>query len=205
MVALADLEQLLERIFERTTARVFRARPQVVQVERKVERAMERARSTSGDRTSVPSRYRVRLRPDDLVYLAADAGGVDALAVRLADTCLSFARAHGYHLDGRPVVAVVADTVVERGAIQVDAVAAGRRPAPGPVPQTGVPDVPVVRARAQEGTPDAAEADATGEHGEPSSLQAAAQETALGICDGIALEVKSRERILHEGIARQSE
>jgi hypothetical protein len=123
MPVLADLERLFERLFERSTARLFRAHPQVVQLERRVERAMERARVTQGNRTTVPARYRVRLHPDDLADLAAKADGFDALAGRLADAALAFARAHGYHLPGRPSVALVADPAVERGVIEVDAVA----------------------------------------------------------------------------------
>jgi hypothetical protein len=160
MPALADLERLLERVFERSTARLFRARPQVVQVEHKVERAMERARTQQASLTVVPSRYRVRLNPDDLAVLAADAGGAEALAARLADATLAFARSHGYHLTGRPSVAIVADPAVERAEIEVDAVADRGRPisvpenealTPGdevPTPGPGVPPDPVEPAPA---------------------------------------------------------
>ena len=153
MPVLADLERLFERVFERSTARLFRAHPQAVQLERRVERAMERARVTQGNRTTVPARYRVRLHPDDLADVAAQAGGFEVLAGRLADTALAFARAHDYHLPGRPSVALVVDPAVQRGVIEVDAVASpvraadaisaqGVRPAPMPVP-----DMPVVAPR----------------------------------------------------------
>jgi hypothetical protein len=178
MPALADIERLLERVFERTTARLFRARLQIVQVEHKVERAMERARTQQGAWTVVPSRYRVRLNPGDLTGLAADAGGPEALAGRLADAALGFARAHGYHLSGRPSVAIVADPAVERAEIEVDAVADQRRasahaqasdeaqasnesPADGQVPVEdpdahdtpaphNVPDTPIVAPRSPQ-------------------------------------------------------
>lgn len=152
MPVLADLERLFERVFERSTARLFRAHPQAVQLERRVERAMERARVTQGSRTSVPARYRVRLHPDDLAGVAAQGDGFDALAGRLADAALAFARAHGYHLPGRPTVALVADPAIERGVIEVDAVAApaGRADAPSPQdfrpPPRPVPDMPAVAA-----------------------------------------------------------
>jgi hypothetical protein len=136
MAVLADLERLLERVFERSTARLFRAHVQAVQLERRVERAMERARVTGGGRTVVPARYRVRLHPDDLADVAARSGGFDALAGQLADAALAFARAHEYHLPGRPGVALVADPAVERGVIEVDAIAAPPRPAVSPVPDT---------------------------------------------------------------------
>jgi hypothetical protein len=161
MAMLADLERLLERIFERSTARLFRARPQAVQLERRVERAMERARTTQGNRTTVPSRYRVRLHPDDLAILSDAEGGPEALAGRLADASLAFARAHGYHLPGRPTVALVADPSLERGEVEVDPVAAPVRqptaaapappadshPAPASPATPRVPDMPVVGER----------------------------------------------------------
>ncbi len=121
MAAVADLERFLERMFERTSARVFRARVQVVQVDRRVERAMEAARSGRGASTAVPSRYRVRLHPADLDDLAARSGGPDALAGHLAEQALAFARLHGYHLPARPTISLVADPSVERGRVEVDA------------------------------------------------------------------------------------
>ncbi len=152
MAMLADLERLFERIFERSTARLFRAHLQAVQLERRVERSMERARSSHDNRTTVPSRYRVRLHPADLEEIALQSGGPEALAGRLADASLAFARSHGYHLPGRPSVALVADPAVQRGVIEVDAVGAPAGPASSaaglapsaPVP---VPDVPVVALR----------------------------------------------------------
>ena len=152
MAILADLERLFERIFERSTARLFRAHLQAVQLERRVERSMERARTTHGSRTSVPARYRVRLHPLDLGDVAAQAGGPEVLAGRLADASLAFARSHEYHLPGRPSVALVADPSVQRGVIEVDAVAAPARTVPVngryvPVASSAVPDMPVIAPR----------------------------------------------------------
>ena len=149
MAVLADVERFLERVFERSTARLFRAGVQPVQLERRVERAMERARSGSGGRTVVPGRYRVRVQPDDLRAVADQAGGAEALASRLADAALTFARAHAYHLPGRPGVSLVADPSLARGQVEVDAVAepvrrgAERQPSPAsPVsPGQGMPAV----------------------------------------------------------------
>jgi len=133
MASLADVERFLERIFERSTARLFRAHVQPVQVERRVERSMERARTKEGGRTTVPGRYRVRLNPADLEDVAAQVGGPEALASRLADAALTFARAHAYHLPGRPGVALVADPSLSPGQVEVDAVLeGGRRPVPAP-------------------------------------------------------------------------
>ena len=120
MAAVADLERLIERVFERTTARLFRARVQVVQLEHRIERAMERSRTQEDGRLTVPARYRVRLHPTDLADVSERGGGLDALAVSLADAALAFARAHGYHLGGRPIAWLVADAALERGQVEVD-------------------------------------------------------------------------------------
>ena len=48
MASLADVERFFERFFERSSATLFRARIQAVQLERRVERSMERARTHQG-------------------------------------------------------------------------------------------------------------------------------------------------------------
>src|SRR3954453_12356214 len=63
MALLADVERFLERLFERSSARVFRTRMQPVQLERRIERAMELGRIVERDRTRVPERLRVRMHP----------------------------------------------------------------------------------------------------------------------------------------------
>ncbi len=120
MASIADIEQLLEDLFERSTSRLFRTKLQAVQIEHRVERTMERAREGRGARTSVPARYRVRLHPDDLSDLAPDADAALALAGRLADAALTFARAHAYHLPGRPSVVLLSDPSLERGRVEID-------------------------------------------------------------------------------------
>jgi hypothetical protein len=120
MASIADLEQLLEQVFERSTGRLFRTKVQAVQLEHRIERAMERSRVGRGSRTEVPSSYRLRISPADLDGLAPDADAAQALAARLADAALAFARVHAYHLTRRPSVALVADPSLERGRIEVD-------------------------------------------------------------------------------------
>ena len=151
MTALADLERLLERLFERTSARVFRTRLRPVQLQRRIERAMELGRVSGKQRTVVPDRFRVHLNPKDLTALGEgeDLGDV---AARLADGALAFARAHGFQLLERPTVALVADPTTEAGQLTVDATFGGRRstadqaapaiersatPRPGSVPAVG--------------------------------------------------------------------
>jgi len=119
MAVLADLERFLERLFERNSARVFGTRLQPVQLERRIERAMELGRVVERDRTRVPERLRVRMHPGDLRAMAD--GDLDELAARLADSALRAARARGYHLADRPTVSLVADPSVRPGDAEVDA------------------------------------------------------------------------------------
>jgi Protein of unknown function (DUF3662)/FHA domain len=121
MRPLAALERFLERLFERQTARLFRTGIQPIQVQRRVERAMEGGRTRDGGRTRVPHVYLVRLAPRDLAALTA---ARPELAAELADAALAFARGHGFLLADRPRIRLVADQRVERGDIVVLADAA---------------------------------------------------------------------------------
>jgi hypothetical protein len=117
MRPLTAVEQFFERLFERPTARLFRTRLQPVQLQRRIERAMENERLSGAGRTLVPNRFRVYLNPDDL---AAFGDMSSALAAELADGALSFARAHRYTLVDRPRVELVANRHLDRAEIRVD-------------------------------------------------------------------------------------
>ena len=118
MRPLAALERFFERIFERPSARLFGARLQPVQVQRRIERAMETERLSGADRILVPNRFRVHLHPDDLESF----GGIsESLAAELADGALGFARSHRYAVTDRPRVDLVADPKVSRGDPRVEA------------------------------------------------------------------------------------
>jgi hypothetical protein len=118
MGPLAALERFFERLFERQTARLFRAKLQPIQLQRRVERAMESERVREGDRTLVPNRYAIHLAPDDLAGLRENH---PSLAADLADAALGFARGHGYIVADRPTVSLIADAQVEPGDIRVAA------------------------------------------------------------------------------------
>lgn len=118
MRPLAALERFFERLFERPSARIFRARLQPVQLQRRIERAMETDRLSGADRTLVPNRFRVHLHPDDL---AAFGSISDSLATELAEGALAFARSHHYAVVDRPRVDLVSDSAVRVGEIRVDA------------------------------------------------------------------------------------
>jgi hypothetical protein len=134
MGPLAALERFFERIFERQTARLFRTKLQPIQLQRRVERAMESERVRDGDRTLVPNRYAIHLAPPDLTALRETH---PSLAADLADAALGFARGHGYHLSDRPTVSLIADSTVQAGDVRVAASldAAARPAASGPSPQ----------------------------------------------------------------------
>ncbi len=118
MAPLAALERFFERLFERPTARFFRTRLQPVQLQRRIERAMEAERLSSADRTLVPNRYVVHLNPHDL---ASFGDFSETLAAELADGALLFARSHRYTLVDRPRVDLLADPTVARADIVVSA------------------------------------------------------------------------------------
>ncbi len=144
MRPLANLERLLERLLERPAARLFGTRLQPIQLQRRIERAMERERRTGADRVRVPDRYALHLSPDDLAGLG---GSAAELAADLADAALAFARARGFTLAGRPRVELIADASVRDGEIEV-ATDFGEA-APSSVDsfeRTMVFDVPAVRA-----------------------------------------------------------
>ena len=118
MPPLTAIERFFERLFERPSARLFRARIQPVQLQRRIERAMEGERLTTSDRTLVPNRFVVHLHPTDLAEFGDMTG---TLASELADGALSFARAHRYTVVDRPRVDLLADPTIERTDIRVDA------------------------------------------------------------------------------------
>ena len=118
MPPFAAIERFFERLFERPSARLFHARLQPVQLQRRIERAMESERLATADRTLVPNRFVVHINPDDL-----DAFGdmTSSLASELADGALVFARSRHYTLVDRPRVTLFADAAVERADIRVTA------------------------------------------------------------------------------------
>ena len=116
MPPLAAIERFFERLFERPSARLFRTRLQPLQLQRRIERAMEAERRVMLERTLVPNRYIVHLHPDDL---AGFGDAVEPLAVELADGALTFARMHHFSLSDRPRVDLLADIRVQHADVRV--------------------------------------------------------------------------------------
>lgn len=117
MRLLAAVERLLERAFERSTARLFHAPLQPVQIERRLEWAIETARVPLADGPSVPDRYRVALHPADLAGLGMPPA---ELALGLAEAVLVLARRRGYRLAERPRVEVVTSPRIARGDVVIE-------------------------------------------------------------------------------------
>src|SRR5215207_9131564 len=129
--AMSRVERFFERLVERPSARLFRTRLQPIQVQRRIERAMEAERGADGRRGLVPDQFEVRLHPSDLAALLP----ADELAGELASGALTFARDHGYALRDRPRVTLLPDPDLRRGDVEVGT---GVSPAP---------ELPVAAAR----------------------------------------------------------
>ena len=115
---LAALERFFERLFERPAAWLFRVRLQPVQLQRRLERAMEAERRFSADRTYVPNRYVIRLHPDDLAIFSSYQATLEAdLAAALRER----ARGRGYSFVERPVVSLRSSDSVAPGEVEVEA------------------------------------------------------------------------------------
>src|SRR5690242_8337151 len=138
----AALERFFERILERPSARLFHARLQPIQLQRRVERAMENGRLSAADRVVVPNRYVVRLAPTDL---RAFGDFADSLELELADAALRFARAHRYAVSDRPAVRLVADPSVDEADVRVDATFSDAPLAASPPTPPPPPAIPIVR------------------------------------------------------------
>lgn len=114
---MSAVERFFERLVERPSARLFGTRVQPIQLQRRIERAMEQGRSAEAGVTRVPDRFTVRLSRGDLDRLSR----APALPVELASAALEWARRRGFAVTARPRVAIVADESLGAGDIDVEA------------------------------------------------------------------------------------
>ncbi len=110
------IERFFERLFERPATRLFHPRLQPVQLQRRLERAMESERRISADRTYVRDRYRVMLNPGDYADFEGFRGTLES---DLAESLLLRARQRGYTLLARPRVRLLPSDSVVTGEIDV--------------------------------------------------------------------------------------
>jgi hypothetical protein len=144
---MSAVERFFERLFERPSARLFGARVRPVQLQRRLERAMEQGRVVEAGRTRVPDRMTIRLAPLDLESLET----VADLPVSLASGALEWARRRAYLLAARPRVAIEADDLLLPGDVDIEARFTERDAGPenderADPALTRVFDVPVLRA-----------------------------------------------------------
>ena len=166
MRPLTSVERFFERLFERPAARLFRPRLQPVQIQRRIERALETDRLSGADRTLVPNRFRVHLNPDDL---AAFGELTSTLATDLAEGALAFARTHRYTLVDRPRVDLVADPTVGKGEIRVQARFAERESAGRAVASKG-PDEAASATRSEAPAPATADGNPVSDGADPNVI-----------------------------------
>jgi Protein of unknown function (DUF3662)/Inner membrane component of T3SS, cytoplasmic domain len=119
---LAALERRLERAFERPAARLFATPIQPVQLQHRLERALEVERVTSGGRVYAPDEYSVHLHPADLEVIREDAPDLER---QLAEALVARARDRGYFMRASPMVRIVGDAETPRGEAHVGAVVTG--------------------------------------------------------------------------------
>ena len=144
----AAVERLIERIFERPAARIFRASAEPEQLRIRLEHAMDDARRPVEGHASVPHAFEVRLAPADAAALRADEPDLEEA---LADGLLRYARRRGYRLAARPVVHLVARHGLGRAEVEVAAVG------PAAIGPAAIGPAPAGAARDDEARPNVAE------------------------------------------------
>jgi hypothetical protein len=133
MRLIAALERRLERLFERPAARLFDMPLRAVQLQQRLERAMEIERVVATGRVYAPDGYAVHVSVADLTALREAEPDLER---KLADALVGRARQRGYYLARTPAIRVIGDGAVRRGEMQVGATvsggerAGGRGPAP---------------------------------------------------------------------------
>lgn len=113
---LVAIERFFERLFERPATRLFHPRLQPVQLQRRLERAMEAERRLSADRTYVPDRYAIVLHPSDHEQFAGYRGTLES---DLSEALLVRARKRGYTLLARPTIRLEPSAQARPGEITV--------------------------------------------------------------------------------------
>jgi hypothetical protein len=113
---LAALERFFERLFESPAARLFQTGLEPVQVQRRLERALD-----AGHRAGTgfaPDRFAVYVNPEDGDALA---DLWTTLEAELAEGLRARARQQCYRLAQRPIVTILADASVPRGEVAIEA------------------------------------------------------------------------------------
>lgn len=113
---IAKIEELVARVLEGTTARLFRVRLQPVQIAKRVIRAMEANQSISVERTLVPNHYVVQLSPTDHAQFERFQKSLER---DLAETVAAAARDRGFSLLSLPRVEIERSEHLAPGEVRV--------------------------------------------------------------------------------------
>jgi hypothetical protein len=109
---LAEVERFLERALEAPTRRLFRARLQPVELARSLGRAMAAESQVGPNGLQVPNHYQIGLHPDDFRTFAS---WREALEDELSSYVEQRVQERGWHVPGRPRVALLPDPTAPRG------------------------------------------------------------------------------------------
>jgi hypothetical protein len=117
MGLIRKFESAMQGAIEGSFGRVFRTRLQPVEVERKLERAMDDNLTITSDRRIAPNVYNVYLSPKDFAQFTAD-GNVQAR--RLSEALIRVARDRRYSLSMRPIIRFHEDDRLITGQVRIE-------------------------------------------------------------------------------------
>jgi len=103
---MTGLESFLEGLFERSFARLFRARLQPVEIAKRLSREMEGGRVVGVSSVLVPNYYEVSLSPADYTTFAPIRASLEG---EMAQYLARFAHEHNYSMTAEPEVRVLSD------------------------------------------------------------------------------------------------
>ena len=151
MRLIAALERRLERLFERPAARLFPTPIHPIQLQRRLERALEVERLEGASRVYAPDEYSLHVHPADLAALRRETPDLER---ELAAALVVRTRQRGYYLRRTPTVRIVGDDETPRGEAHVGAsVSGGEEALPDDAPPSEATAVyrapPVARPMAQ--------------------------------------------------------
>jgi hypothetical protein len=134
---LARLEAKIEKFVEGTLTRLLAGRLQAREVAVRLIRAMEDyARPGPKDTRFAPTRYLVRLNPEDVLAIRQSSPNI---LEELAAELIVFARELGYSLPGQPVVILEPDPTIELNGVWVDVSGGGPMSETRPLPNVNAP------------------------------------------------------------------
>jgi hypothetical protein len=118
MNVLGRFESAVQGVVEGSFGRVFRSRLQVVELSKKLQRAMDQNRTISADEQIAPNVYEVSVSPRDYEHFTTNSR---EFIPRLQNDLIILARARGYTLRTWPIIAFHRDEHLVTGAVRIEA------------------------------------------------------------------------------------